>query len=421
MTRNILRTTSGSTLNLTGRRFAVFAHYDAYVYNAGAFAQAVSEAGGSVDFLTLNSRGMGISDEQISTVSAQWPILENLPRYRMGIEELRNPSFLAPYDGVFFGAGGEELLVGFRNFQQAFLLLGPRRPLVVTGFPGIVDAGRTAGMLFRCPSDVVLLPAAAQFRLYRMEMSLLGKCTRNALLYGMPSLPPSSTRPASRQMPQRILFIDQSAIPRSAGDREQLVVELSCLLDRLPDSEIWIRERVRVGETSIHELGASTKLSNVVAKLTPQLPALARVKVKQDPLRSLFEQVDAALSVSSTGLLEALMIGLPVASLKRFSRVPEFGNAFFRSSGLQVDIDELINKGWPEVRLRWVENNVLSPKQVSSHDQLTGQQRLVQRLAFLLSYPRKHLPNPVEHGSLSRRLARLKPHVLVQRALQLFT
>lgn len=406
-------------MKLAGFHFAVFAHYDAYLHNAGAFAQAVCEAGGTVDFLTLNSRGMEISDAQIAAACTRWPVLKSLPASRTRIEELRNPSFLERFDGVFFGAGGEELLAGFRNFDEAFASLGSRRPVVVTGFPGIVDAGRTAGMLFRCPSDIVLLPASAQLRVYRLEMSLLGKRTGNALLYGMPSLPPATTRPESRPSIRRILFIDQSVIPKSAKDRQELVVELSRLLDRLPEAEIWIRERVQEGETSIHELGSATKLSKLITALEPQLPALSRVKMKQEPLYSLFDQVDVALSISSTGLLEAFMAGLPVASLKRFSRVPQFGNAFFQNSGVQVDVDYLANRGWPAPNPEWVKKNILSPMQVSAGDQLTGQQRLLQRLQVLVSSPRKKLPNSVEHGSIARRIARLKPHVLAQRVLGL--
>lgn len=406
---------------LAGSHFAVFAHYDAYLHNAGAFAQAVCEAGATVDFFTLNARGMEVSDAQVSAVCGRWPALRHLTPSPAGIDELRTPSFLAPYDGIFFGAGGEELLVGFRNFQKAFDSLGSRRPVVVTGFPGIVDAGRTAGMLFRCPSDIVLLPAGAQLRIYRLEMSLLGKRTGNALLYGMPSLPVPATASTSRSLIRRILFIDQSAIPQSADDRRELVVELARLLDRLPGAEIWIRERVQQGETSIHELGSTAKLSKLVVELGHQLPALSRIRIKHESLSLLFGQVDVALGISSTGLLEAFVAGLPIASLKRFSRIPKFGNAFFRNSDVQVEVDHLATEGWTAPNPEWVRRNVLSPTEVSGDDQLTGQQRLVQRLATLVSSPRQKLPNPVEHGLIARRIARLKPHVLVQRALGLLT
>ncbi|OAP39519.1 hypothetical protein ATC00_09750 [Sinorhizobium americanum] len=406
---------------MAGYHFAVIAHYDAYLHNAGAFAQAVCDAGGTVDFLTLSSRGMEVSGAQLSSVCRYWPALQRLKPARIGIEALRDPSLLALYSGLFFGAGGEELLVGFRNLREGFASLGSRRPVVVTGFPGIVDAGRTAGMLFRCPSDIVLLPASAQLRVYRLEMSLLGKRTGNGLLYGMPSLPPPAPISASLSPIRRILFIDQSVIPDTPDDRRALVVELARLLDNLPNAEIWIRERVREGETSIHELGSAVKLSKLVAELKQRLPALARVKMKHEPLTSLFGQVDAAISISSTGLLEAFAAGLPIASLERFSRVPKFGNGFFRTSGIQVDVEELSDDRWPAPNEKWVQKNILSPTQISNLDQLTGQQRLVQKLAAIVSSPRRNLPNPVEHGPVSRQIARWRPHVLVQRAFGLFS
>lgn len=407
-------------MQLSGLKFAVIAHYDAYLNNAGAFAQAVTEVGGAADFLTLDSQGMTVSEAQRAAACRQWPGLSGCPQYQVEIEDLRSPSFLSSYDGIFLGAGGQDLLTGFRNLSEAFQHLGPQRPVVATGFPGILDAGRTAGMLFRCPSDIVLLPAPAQFAIYRFEMGILGKRTDNALLYGIPSLPAKPVRSAPVADVKRVLFIDQSAIPRSADERRDLVGELVSFLEGFPESEMLIRERVREGETSIHEKAAGTKLSTIIADLQPIFPVLERIRFKQDPLPDLFQEVDGALSISSTGLLEALAAGLPAASLSKFSTIPRYGNGFFRNSGIQVNIAEIICRGWPAANAKWVRRNVLSPLRVSEADQLTGQERLVQRLQLLLSSPRSTLPNPANHGFLARRVARLKPHVLLQRMLSPF-
>lgn len=407
-------------MNLRGFKFAAFAHYDAYLNNAGAFIQAVTEAGGTADFLTLTSRGMNVSKTQVASACRQWPRMNGCTPLQTNIEDLCNPAFLAGYDGIFLGAGGEELLAGFRNLSKAFQHLGSQRPVIVTGFPGIVDAGRTAGMLFRCPSDIVLLPAPAQLSIYRFEMALLGKHTGNALLYGMPSLPASSVHQVSSEKTNRILFIDQSAIPSSASERKELVKQLIRLLNVHEEAEIWIRERVRDGETSIHEAADGTKLSTVVADLRFDFPSVARIRIKDEPLHALFHHVDGAISVSSTGLVEALAAGLPVASLKTFSHMPEYGNGFFRKSGLQVSIDQILEARWPIADSQWVKSNVLSPLQSAGPDNLTGQQRLVNRLRALLTAPRTKLPNSVNHGYLARRIARLKPHVLLQRMLSPF-
>lgn len=406
-------------MNLSGFRFAVFAHYDAYLSNAGAFASAVCDAGAVVDFLVLQSRDMDISEQQITAARTQWPVLAHHVLNRVDIGRLRDPDFIKQYDGLFLGAGGEELLVGFQHLHEAFRPLGGSRPVVVTGFPGIVDAGRTAGMLFRCPSDIVLLPAPAQQCIYRFEMAALGKRARNGMLYGFPSLRAApGERRRTLSATRRILFIDQSAIPRSVEERECLTTKLAVLLEGLPQAEIWLRERVRNDETSIHETRASIKLSNLVRDWSPRLPALSRVRVKHEPLQELFEQVDCALSISSTGLLEAYVSGLPIASLSPFSRVPEYGNAFFRNSGIQVETEHLLKNGWPTPNAKWVRQNILSPFQRTSSDQLSGNERLVRRLQELLRAPREGMPNSVNHGAFARKVARMKLHVKLQNAIR---
>lgn len=405
---------------LEGFRFAAIAHYDAYLNNTGAFAHAIRKAGGDLDIFTLNSRGMTVSEAQLTGARRLWPALgERIPT-SIDLDTLAQEAFTGSYDGIFLGAGGQELLTGFQKLADAFATLGSKRPVIITGFPGIIDVGRIGGMLFRCPSDLVLLPAPAQLKIYKRNLSLLGKTTSNAVLYGMPSLPHESRPPSTKASIRRILFIDQSAIPYSMEERRALINDLLLLLEATPNSEIWIRERVKEGETSIHEERAGPKLSALVDQMRSKFPTLSRITIKGEPLHTLFQEVDAVLGISSTGLVEALSAGLTTASLGRFSRVPKYGNGFFKGSGIQVDIQDLIRGNWPVADEEWLKRNVLSPLDVSGADHSTGQERLSQRLQSLLLSPRIAPPNPLDHGAIARSIAWLKPHMLLQMVLKPF-
>lgn len=391
---------------LKGFRFASVAHYDAYLNNASGFAQAVNDAGGKVDFFSLAARNMALSASQISAVSENWPVLKSRAVSELNMDQLFDEQFLSQYDGIFFGAGGAELITGLERFSQVINFLGTRRPIMVTGFSGILSFNKTAGMLFRCPSDIVLLPSQRQLSSYQIVMPLLGKRTSNSLLYGTPSLTHQSIPRLLPSEVRRILFIDQSAIPESVIERRELIAQLAQLLSNIPECEMWIRERVNVDEKSIHEMNTNTKLSDIIPNMIGAFPMLSRVKFKKEPLRVLFEQVDAALSVSSTGIIEAIADGLPVASLKSFSNIARYGKNYFKKSGIQVDVEYLSKFGWPAANSRWIEHNILSPMQLGSHDGLSGQQRLVERLSTLLKMPRGSLLNSVDHGYFANKLAR---------------
>jgi hypothetical protein len=401
------------------RRFAVVVHYDAYLQNAGAFSHAILAAGGEVDFFSLDSRAMTLSQSQVDVARTHWPDLPEVVRAHLPLEDVVDPAFLQGYDGVFLGAGGPELLAGLDAMSQIFPKMGGSRPLVITGFPGILDASRLAGMLFRSPSDIILLPAPKQLSYYKRDLSVLGRHVSNGLLYGIPSLP-SYTVDRTRRRPERILFIDQSVIPASVSERRNLIMDLVQLLEHDSRREIWIKERVQSGDTSVHESEDDRmRLSYQVERMRSGIPALDRIAFKGEPLNRLFGHCDAAISVSSTGLLEAMRAGLPVASLAPYCRNPTYGNGFFRRSGLQVDVRHLMCYGWPEPQKAWLADNVLAPWDVDERDGLSGQDRLIRRIQTLLACPRGKLINPARHSKLSRKIARMKPHVFLQKVFRL--
>jgi len=208
------------------------------------------------------------------------------------------------------------------------------RPVVVTGWVGVVIEKLVAGYLERFASDVVAVNSREDLRSFEAAGAHLGLPTDNLLLSGLPLLPPRPAPP--RRGPVRtVMFADQPTVPSSRAERLYLYDRLVEHARRHPERRVLIKPRHRPAEDPFQVVRHHPEelLAGVV------LPS--NVEVVYDPVPDLLPEVDLLLTVSSTAGLEAVGAGVRTVFVADLGVHESLGNHVLLPSGLVRTLDVL--------------------------------------------------------------------------------
>lgn len=214
-----------------------------------------------------------------------------------------------------------------------------RRPVLVSGWVGIIIEKITAGYLDRSGTDVVAVNSRSDLEHFRHAGRMLGIPTDNLLLSGLPFLSPD---PAPRHTgPVRsVLYADQPTVPATAPERAYVYRRLVDHAARHPDREVIVKPRHRPGEDTFH------RMAHAPEDLLPSGDLPANFRIDHTPVRELLATVDLLVTMSSTACLEAIDRGTRVALVLDLGVHERHGNHVFLDSGLlrtfdQIDADDL--------------------------------------------------------------------------------
>lgn len=213
------------------------------------------------------------------------------------------------------------------------------RPVLVSGWVGIIIEKITAGYLDRSGTDVVAVNSADDLAHFRRTGTTLGIPTDNLVLSGLPFL--SSGRRPQRGGPiTTVLFADQPTVPAPAAERSYVYRRLVRYARRHPDREVLLKPRHRPGEDTFH------RMSHHPADLLAGEDVPPNFHLDYTPIAELLPRVDLLLTMSSTACLEALDQGTRVALVLDLGVHERHGNHVFLDSGLlrtfdQIEADEI--------------------------------------------------------------------------------
>ncbi|MGW0602929.1 DUF6716 putative glycosyltransferase [Streptomyces sp. NPDC002640] len=240
-----------------------------------------------------------------------------------------------PYDVVVLalvGGGVQAMLHGLRHAWGA--RDESRRPVVITGYVGIVYEKLADGLLLRHGADLVLANSRQDADRFRAVYEGVGADPDAVTEVALPFLGGDRYR-ESGERPYTVVFAAQPSVPESRKDRTYLLERLVGHARRHPEREVLLKLRSRPGEhtTHIEELPYQ--------KLAQRLDLPANLRLVYGHMGEVLDRTDLLVTVSSTAALESLHRRIPTAVLTDLGVREALGNHHFTGSGILASFDQL--------------------------------------------------------------------------------
>lgn len=299
-------------------------------------------------------------------------------------------------DAVLLGCTGPT--VGQLSSQRG-LTESQRRPVLITGLPGISFPASPRAVRFRAGCDLMIVHSRRE----RREFSALAQGMAPGLRVGLTRLPflvdaePGGDEPdgIEPQAPARVLFAGQAIVPPKAEQRRQI---LRALADLPGEARPVVKLRAAADERQTHnEQYPYPGLWKQLVK-SEQL-SRRRVSFAQGSMRAALEGADGLVTVSSTAALEAMAAGVGVLILNDFGVNRTMINTVYAESGCLGTLDELRRGEFKTPNKEWLMDNYFHPEAESDW---------LDRLDDLLAIRELHGLAPSVTMPVDSRSARLK-------------
>lgn len=216
---------------------------------------------------------------------------------------------------------------------------GPTKPILVSGWVGIIIEKLVAGYLDRAGCDVVAVNSIEDLSRFKRAADYLNLPTDNLNLTGLSLLPPMAAPQTSKTI-QKVLFADQPTIPTSSSERLYLYKKINEYAEMHPEREVLLKPRHRLGEDTFHKMKFHPETLLQGRTLAPNF------RIDYQPITEAIKSIDLLITMSSTASLEALSAGIKVAFPMDFGVHERYGNQVFLHSGLlrtfaQIGRDEI--------------------------------------------------------------------------------
>ncbi|MEP6295805.1 MAG: DUF6716 putative glycosyltransferase, partial [Ilumatobacter sp.] len=240
---------------------------------------------------------------------------------------------------------------------------GQRRPIVITGYAGVVYEGHEMGALWRAGADVVCCNSERDFRLFEdlydelgLDPGVLVRSGVGVMAQDRMTIDSIIDRCRTLDEPTNVVFAVQPDVPRSRAERVVVLDALVAYAERWPERVVTIKLRSRPGETTTHpEAHHYQDLADTHLDVIP-----ANLRFSYGLMSAVLEETDLLITVSSTAALEALSYGVPAAILTDFGVRANYGTPFFLRSGLLRSMAQLTDGDLPVPNAEWLEQNGFS-------------------------------------------------------------
>ncbi|MFI9798820.1 DUF6716 putative glycosyltransferase [Streptomyces sp. NPDC052302] len=250
-----------------------------------------------------------------------------------------------PYDVVVLalvGGGVQAMLHGLR----AVWADRPERPVVVTGYVGVVYEKLADGLLLRHGADLVLANSRQDAERFRAVYEGVGADASAVTEVALPFL--GGEPHTGGREPHTVVFAAQPSVPDNRRDRAYLLNRLIGHARAHPEREVLLKLRSRPGEQTTHiEELPYQKLARG-QDLPPNL------RLVYGHMGEVLDRTDLLVTVSSTAALEALHRRVPTAVLTDLGVREALGNHHFVGSGCLASWDQLDAGYRPEPDEEWV-------------------------------------------------------------------
>ncbi|MEU1296890.1 DUF6716 putative glycosyltransferase [Streptomyces sp. NPDC005840] len=221
-----------------------------------------------------------------------------------------------------------------------------RRPVVVTGYVGVVYEKLADGLLLRHGADLVLANSRQDAERFRAVYEGVGADASAVTEVALPFLGGAPYEGEHR--PYTVVFAAQPSVPDNRRDRVYLLERLVRHARSHPEREVLLKLRSRPGEhtTHIDELPYQ--------KLAERFDPPSNFRLVYGNMGEVLDRTDLLVTVSSTAALESLHRRVPTVVLTDLGVREVLGNHHFVGSGCLASWDQLDAGHRPEPDPRWV-------------------------------------------------------------------
>jgi hypothetical protein len=220
------------------------------------------------------------------------------------------------------------------------------RPVVVTGYVGVVYEKLADGLLLRHGADLVLANSRQDADRFRAVYEGVGADASSVTEVALPFLGGDAYE--GEHDPYTVVFAAQPSVPESRKDRMYLLNRLVQHARRHPEREVLLKLRSKPGEhtTHIEELPYQ--------KLAQRLDPPANFRLVYGNMGEVLDRTDLLVTVSSTAALESLHRRIPTVVLTDLGIRESLGNHHFVGSGCLASWDQLDAGHRPAPDEQWV-------------------------------------------------------------------
>ncbi|MFG2119177.1 DUF6716 putative glycosyltransferase [Streptomyces sp. NPDC048710] len=239
------------------------------------------------------------------------------------------------------GGGVQAMLHGLRGARGS-----GKRPVVVTGYVGVVYEKLADGLLLRHGADLVLANSRHDADRFRTVYEGVGADASAVTEVALPFL--GGEPYTGEHEPYTVVFAAQPSVPDSRKDRTYLLGRLIEHARRHPEREVLLKLRSKPGEhtTHIEELPYQ--------KLVQGKDLPANFRLVYGHMGEVLDRTDLLVTVSSTAALEALHRRIPTVVLTDLGVREVLGNHHFTGSGCLASWDQLDAGHHPAPNEEWV-------------------------------------------------------------------
>lgn len=240
------------------------------------------------------------------------------------------------------GGGVQAMLHGLARVWEGL----EKRPVVVTGYVGVVYEKLADGLLLRHGADLVLANSRQDAERFRAVYEGVGADASSVTEVALPFL--GGTPYEGEHDPYTVVFAVQPSVPDNRRDRVYLLDRLIRHARLHPGREVLLKLRSRPGEhtTHIEELPYQ--------KLIQRLDPPANFRLVYGNMGEVLDRTDLLVTISSTAALESLHRRIPTAVLTDLGIREVLGNHHFVGSGCLASWDQLDAGHRPVPDEEWV-------------------------------------------------------------------
>jgi hypothetical protein len=241
------------------------------------------------------------------------------------------------------GGAVQAMLHGLRALEL------PNRPVVVTGYVGVVYEKLADGLLLRHGADVVLANSRHDAQRFRAVYDGVGADFSSVTEAALPFL--GGTRYAAQEGRDTVVFAAQPSVPLTRADRAYVLQRLIRHAELHPNREVLLKLRSQVGEQTTHV--EEYPYQRLAEKVPGGLPA--NLKLVYGNMGAVLDRTDLLVTVSSTAALESLHRRIPTAVLTDLGVRELLGNHHFIGSGCLASWDQLDAGHRPRADAIWAD------------------------------------------------------------------
>ncbi|MFC9684350.1 DUF6716 putative glycosyltransferase [Streptomyces sp. NPDC056948] len=269
------------------------------------------------------------------------------------------------------GGGVQAMLHGLGRVWQD----RTTRPVVVTGYVGVVYEKLADGLLLRHGADLVLANSRQDADRFRAVYDGVGADASSVTEVALPFL--GGAPYTGEREPYTVVFAAQPSVPDSRKDRTYLLNRLVQHARRHPEREVLLKLRSKPGEhtTHIEELPYQ--------KLVQRLDPPDNFRLVYGNMGEVLDRTDLLVTISSTAALESLHRRVPTVVLTDLGIRESLGNHHFVGSGCLASWDQLDAGHRPTPDEEWVARQGVAAD--GSYDSAFDAAR--ERIAKLLGRP----------------------------------